>query len=395
MDLAQRLHTYRSAARLTQQQVADVLHIPRESISMWENGSRVPGLKQLEDLARLYSVSVDQLLGDEKSLTSSNEREVLCRGLVDNPAAHMEFAKWFAFLDGWADIVESEEKPVGQNAGKPPKKLDRGPDFTDSRAAATLAADVRSFYDLGTNAIPDMYSLLDEHDILVCKANLGDWSDSTHSGISGAFHNHPKLGYCILVNAQNSVGRQSFTLAHEFAHALYHYNSRSLISTRNDRSPREYLADAFATHFLVPTKEMNRQVDNWGWKGKIDPYKAIELAHVFRVSYVFMLYRLRNERHITEEDRKQWSNLSPAALARQIGIDSDVFNKPGAQALGLERYPTSVLQSVRDFVLGDALSVSQAADLLDISQTQVRSFLLSKPTAATEAEQKQISEFVF
>ena len=394
MTLSQKLQNCRTEARLTQQQVADVLHVPRESISMWEKGNRVPGLRQLEDLARLYSVSVDFLLGKEEVDSRPREREFLCRGLVNEPAVHMELSRWFDFLDGWADIIESAGL-VWNNTGKPPKKLDRGPDFTDSRAAPTVAAEVRTFYDVGTDAIPDLYSFLDEQDILVCKANLGDWSDPGQTGISGAFHNHPKLGYCILVNAQNSLGRQSFTLAHEFAHALFHYNSRSLISIRKDSSPREFFADAFATHFLVPTKEINKLIDNWGWKARLDAHKAIELAYVFRVSYVFMLYRLRNEKHISEEQRQQWSGLSPAALAQQLGLDASVFNKPGSQVLNLNRYPASVLQTVRDLIQQDELYVSQAADLLAVSQAQVQSLLLSEPARATESEQKEVCEFAF
>ncbi len=361
---------------------------------MWEKGNRVPGLRQIEDLARLYSVSVDFLLGNEEKGGKVDEREILCRGLINNPAVHLELSKWFDFLDEWGDLIV-DAKVVWNNDGKPPKKLDRGPDFTDSRAAPTLASEVRSFYELGTNAISDMYSLLDEQDILVYRANLGDWSDPSQPGISGAFHNHPKLGYCILVNVQNSPGRQSFTLAHEFAHALFHYNSRSLISIRKDSSPREYFADAFASHFLVPTKEMNKLIENWGWRNHLDPHKAIELAYVFRVSYVFMLNRLRNERHITEEQRQEWSTLSPAALAQQLGLDASVFHKPGTQALNLHRYPASVLQTIRDLINRDELYVSQAADLLDVSQAQIQSLLLSEPARATESEQKEACEFAF
>src|SRR5579885_822262 len=303
MSLNQKLQACRTEARLTQQQVADVLHVPRESISMWEKGNRVPGLRQIEDLARLYSVSVDFLLGNEEKGGKVDEREILCRGLINNPAVHLELSKWFDFLDEWGD--------------------------------------------------------------------------------------------CILVNVQNSPGRQSFTLAHEFAHALFHYNSRSLISIRKDSSPREYFADAFASHFLVPTKEMNKLIENWGWRNHLDPHKAIELAYVFRVSYVFMLNRLRNERHITEEQRQEWSTLSPAALAQQLGLDASVFHKPGTQALNLHRYPASVLQTIRDLINRGELYVSQAADLLDVSQAQIQSLLLSEPARATESEQKEACEFAF
>jgi len=394
MTFNQKLLDARTKARLTQQQVADVIHVPRESISMWENGSRVPALRQMEDLARLYSVSVDFLLGKDNSEASPNEREVHYRGLVNEPAVHLELTHWFDFLDDWAELKEAAGLQ-SKNTGKPPKKLDRGPDFTDGRAAPTLAAEVRAYYGLGTDSISDLYSFFDEQDILVCKANLGDWTDPNKQGISGAFHNHAKLGFCILVNSQHSLGRQSFTLAHEFAHALFHYNCGSQISIRSDASPRESFADAFATHFLVPGKELSKLIENWGWRERLDQLKATELAYVFRVSYIFMLNRLRNEKYITEAQRELWSKQSPTALANQLGIDSDVFHKPGTQVLDLKRYPMSVLQTIRDLINSDELYVSQAADLLKVSHAQIQSLLLTDTSLATEEELKEICEFSF
>lgn len=394
MTFNQQLQDARAKARLTQQQVADVIHVPRESISMWESGARVPALRQVEDLARLYSVSVDFLLGKDNAESLFKEREIQYRGLVNEPAVHLELARWFEFLDDWADLKEAAGVQ-SKNSGKPPKKLDRGADFTDGRAAPTLAAEVRTYYGLGTDSISDLYSFFEEQDILVCKANLGDWTDQNKQGISGAFHNHIKLGYCILVNSQHSLGRQSFTLAHEFAHALFHYNCGSQISIKSDASPRESFADAFATHFLVPGKELNKLIDNWAWKNRLDPLKATELAYIFRVSYIFMLNRLRNEKHITEAERELWAKQSPTALAKQLGIDAGVFHKPGTQVLDLKRYPMSVLQTIRDLIHRDELYVSQAADLLKVSHAQIQSLLLTDASVATDEELKEIYEFSF
>lgn len=393
MGLSRKLQECRSRARLTQQQVADVLRVPRESISMWEQGTRVPGVKQLEDLARLYSVTADFLLDESETAQQIEEREVLCRGLVEDASVHVEFKRWFDFLDSWADLLEQSGISVG-NAGKPPKKLDRGPDFTDGRQAPTLAAETRKEFGLGEDAIPDLYTFLDEQHILVCKANLGDWQMGVQ-GISGAFHNHEKLGYCILVNTQNSLGRQSFTLAHEFAHALFHYNCRSVISIYKDPSPRESFADLFASHFLVSSKTLKRVIDNAGWSDRLDQYKIIELAHIFRVSYAFMLYRLRNEKHISDDQRIVWEKCSPTALAKHLGMDSEVFNKPNNPVLSLNRYPASVVQTVRDLISDDELTTAQAADLLDVSKSQIQSLLMTKMPPATPEERRELCEFPF
>lgn len=360
---------------------------------MWENGSRVPGVRHLEELARLYSVSSAFLLGKEEASENVSEREVLLRGIASNPNIHMEFNKWYDFLDEWAELISDIDTTPGDFKGKPPKQLDQGPDYTDSRKSATLAAQVREHYGLGTSPISDLYSFLDEHGVLVYKANLGDWQ-STSNGVSGAFHNHPRLGFCIVVNAETSLGRQYFTLAHEFAHALFHYNAKSIISRHEDKSPREYFANSFATHFLVPTKELNRVIDQQNWRDKLDPYKCIDLAYSFHVSYAFMLYRLRNEKHISEHQLDDFRKQSPSALARKLNIDSDVFNKPGALVLKLDRYPPSVLQIVRDLINDDELSVSQAADLLSVSQANIQAFLKDS-TEPTEAEQRELAEFAF
>lgn len=51
----------RKAAGLTQQQVADALGIDQASVSLWENGKFKPLSKRLDELAKLYNCSVEEL----------------------------------------------------------------------------------------------------------------------------------------------------------------------------------------------------------------------------------------------------------------------------------------------------------------------------------------------
>jgi IrrE N-terminal-like domain len=95
-------------------------------------------------------------------------------------------------------------------------------------------------------------------------------------GGSGAFYNHPKLGYSILVNADTAPGRQTFTMAHEFAHALFHYPTVGVISRKGDRDPKERFTDAFAAHFFVPSGAL-RELSEPSWKENgVEPYRAVE-----------------------------------------------------------------------------------------------------------------------
>ena len=62
--LKENLVTLRKQKGLTQETVADRLHVVRQTVSKWEKGLSVPDADALQRLAELYEVSVSQLLGE-------------------------------------------------------------------------------------------------------------------------------------------------------------------------------------------------------------------------------------------------------------------------------------------------------------------------------------------
>ncbi|AIG66153.1 helix-turn-helix domain-containing protein [Weissella tructae] len=73
-DLGQALKESRNAANLSQNDVADAIHVSRQSISKWENNSQMPDISKVKDMCQLYGVTIDQLMdkvGDDDS--ESNE----------------------------------------------------------------------------------------------------------------------------------------------------------------------------------------------------------------------------------------------------------------------------------------------------------------------------------
>lgn len=54
---------YRRLQHLTQCEVAERLHICQSNISDWENDVSRPEYEKLIELAKIYDVSVDELLG--------------------------------------------------------------------------------------------------------------------------------------------------------------------------------------------------------------------------------------------------------------------------------------------------------------------------------------------
>lgn len=63
IEIANRLIKLRKENGYSQEQLADALNISRQAISKWERGEASPDTDNLIELAKLYGVSVDYLLG--------------------------------------------------------------------------------------------------------------------------------------------------------------------------------------------------------------------------------------------------------------------------------------------------------------------------------------------
>lgn len=57
------LKKLRKTARLTQEQVAEKLNVSRQSVAKWESGESLPDIDNCVMLARLYNVTIDDLVG--------------------------------------------------------------------------------------------------------------------------------------------------------------------------------------------------------------------------------------------------------------------------------------------------------------------------------------------
>lgn len=68
MELGDRLKQARINKGFSQADVAEFLHISRQSISRWETGKTYPDIDNLVELSRYYEVSIDELLTETKVL---------------------------------------------------------------------------------------------------------------------------------------------------------------------------------------------------------------------------------------------------------------------------------------------------------------------------------------
>ena len=78
-ELGARLQALRRQAHLSQQELAERLHVSRQSISKWELGTAKPDLDNMIRLSELFGVSLDELvLGKTQKRNEGNECACVC-----------------------------------------------------------------------------------------------------------------------------------------------------------------------------------------------------------------------------------------------------------------------------------------------------------------------------
>lgn len=67
MELNCNIIRFRKERGLTQEQLANLLNVSVSAVSKWELGANCPNLELLPSLAEIFQISIDSLLGYEKS----------------------------------------------------------------------------------------------------------------------------------------------------------------------------------------------------------------------------------------------------------------------------------------------------------------------------------------
>ena len=71
MIFAEKLKTLRKEKNISQEQLAEKIHVSRQAITKWESGNGIPDIENLIAISALFNESLDSLLSEEKSLISN------------------------------------------------------------------------------------------------------------------------------------------------------------------------------------------------------------------------------------------------------------------------------------------------------------------------------------
>lgn len=139
------------------------------------------------------------------------------------------------------------------------------------------------------DAAIDLYKLLESLNVVTAFLPLSN-------DFSGMALKTPNEKF-MLVNSNQQVGRQNFTIGHELYHLYIQEGFTFEVSKKvffNKKDREEYHADVFSSCFLMPEAGIIRLIpeEELAWGGKISLATIIKLEQYFGVSRRALLWRL-------------------------------------------------------------------------------------------------------
>lgn len=132
LGFGDKIKQLREAKGMTQQAMAEQLHVTRQTVSRWESGARLPDLHTAKKIAELLGVSIDELVAEEAEEN------------VDNNFVETSFV-------GTVSLEKTPEQPK--------KKQEYKPKVAGNKTQIILYTVITSFLSLMT--ILQLYSYID------------------------------------------------------------------------------------------------------------------------------------------------------------------------------------------------------------------------------------------
>ncbi len=133
LNLGENIRKYRKRIDWTQEQLADRLGVSYQSVSRWESGNGYPDMEHLPTMARLFSVTMDDLIGygDENEKLPRQEmekrfRKVLMSEDIDEIVSLMRLLR-YEYIDEFDQIYF----PLGGLSNQRRTELSESPKFME------------------------------------------------------------------------------------------------------------------------------------------------------------------------------------------------------------------------------------------------------------------------
>lgn len=134
----------------------------------------------------------------------------------------------------------------------------------------------------------------------------------------------------IAINSAMTLGRQRFSLAHEFYHLYFDKSMLSVCAKKiNSEKEIEQSADMFASYFLMPEAALIKMADRLVQDtadGHITLAGVIRIEQYFGVSHQAAVYRLMHTSYLSQEDGNDFLSVAVRSQASTLGYSTALYS---------------------------------------------------------------------
>lgn len=327
---------FRNAHKLTQEEVASIAGVKRETYAKIEKSLQNVSVGPLVNLCNHYGISMATLLSPLEipqvaCLTRKHANRFSSAQHKEDIRQAYEWAKGFRFLRKCLGISLEQDMALVED-------LRNLVDSIQARPEQVALAIRRKLLESGGFTVEVLPALFDNHGILFCLRSL-ECEDTR-----GFTFEEPSVGVCIVVNDNDRFSQEQkiFTAVHEFAHVLFGTCGMDYGSI-GSHAPEEVEADCFARELLAPRQAV---VGFWKKLSHLSFYDSIvKTKHAFKVPASLIIHQLEGELSNRYGNNQNWySRFNAMAKQRGLSCYSEIspikidFEQIGFLAYAYEAY---------------------------------------------------------
>jgi Zn-dependent peptidase ImmA (M78 family)/transcriptional regulator with XRE-family HTH domain len=346
VHLGERIARARERANLPQGALAELLGLSQSAVSRIESGERSIDSLELAHIARVLGVSVLDLL---------EENPLMEELLVAARAEAAETAAIDRALNRLVDLVRLGQLVDGVDTASPclSPEWELPTEGGPVAQGEWLAKQMRSEWSLDDDPLPNNFESLVED-----LSGISIALEPLEEQVAGLYACLDDRGFA-LVDSSVPFGRQRFTVAHELCHYLLKDSDRLIVDERlTGRTTAERRANAFAAHFLMPSKSVHRYLR--GREAREDV--IVELVYTFGVSLQALSWHLLNLGLLSKARKKRIEAVGLKSLSVRYGY-GDIWQRLDAER-GVRRPPRHLRERATSAFDQGKIGIRPLADLL-------------------------------
>lgn len=325
-----RLSEARAYNKITGEELANLVGVKKQAISQFENNKANPEYETVCKISKALHFPIEYFYEEDapilqgntyfRALFSSNKRDLNSQKIKTKYVAQI-----YHTLAKYVDF--------------PPYNV---PCIEDTSDISLVAQNLRDYWGLGLEPIPDMVSLMERNGIIMSEF-------ATDSKKIDAFNQYIEINQipyrCVVLGTEKpSFVRRQFSCAHELGHIILHEKFEDLSGiNRDDFRKREDEANTFASEFLLPRKSF--LADLQVYANKLNRY--VELKRKWKVSIAAMIVRAHDLDAINDNQYQY--------LMRQISQNGWRTIEPLDDYLPIKQ-PKAIKQAINLILLNNVLS---------------------------------------